>query len=699
MAMRTPSRSSRSGRSAPIRSFGALLVHRLVARRIRPLLSIAAALAATVALAPGAAAAASATDEILLQRAPGASASEVADARREAGVRLVDRPLPGIDRVEVVHGDRARALERLRRDPDIAWAEPARVTRALDEPVPDDPYLRFQWGLMNPGGLLPGSSYPLTAGADIRAVQLWPLATGVGSLVAVADSGVQRHHGELDGRVEQGLDFLAPGGPVPDSGDDPHGHGTAVSTVLAAAMDGAGMVGVAPDAHVLPLRVLDEEGEGSTAGTAAAFGQAADDGVRVVNASLGATGFTYAEWLAIARNPDTLYVVAAGNDGEDLDSGGTPTYPCMYGLPNVLCVGASTGQDKPAGFSNFGRYSVDLFAPGERVVASLPHEPGDDPGFWYLDGTSLATPMVAATAALIAAARPDLTPLQVKRIMMGAVDHVEELADLSVSGGRLNAARALQSATSDELDLDPPASPGEVRATLGSGSVTLDWDPVADSDVAGYVLHLDVPGEGWLPLTDVLEESSVNVLGLAPGKTYRFRVIAVDQTGNESAGSAERTVTMPVPPPPPSPPPAPGPPRPAPPRPAPIVPDPVTRPSELEGGEKVEVDPEDEKRRKAKAKVVGLRIVGKASSRSTSSAKLEIRLSAPAKVKISARRRVCKGKRCRYGNARSKTLSLRAGRQRIKLDGRTVGTRLTRGTWRFTVVAPGGSRSVTLRVR
>src|SRR5690606_1298097 len=116
-------------------------------------------------------------------------------------------------------------------------------------------------------------------------------------------------------------------------------------------------------------------------------------------------GFTYAEWLAIARNPDTLYVVAAGNDGEDLDSGGTPTYPCMYGLPNVLCVGASTGQDKPAGFSNFGRYSVDLFAPGERVVASLPHEPGDDPGFWYLDGTSLATPMVAATAALIAAAR------------------------------------------------------------------------------------------------------------------------------------------------------------------------------------------------------------------------------------------------------------------------------------------------------
>src|SRR6185295_357606 len=99
----------------------------------------------------------------------------------------------------------------------------------------------------------------------------------------------------------------------------------------------------------LPLRVLDASGSGSGSAVAAAFDLAGRLGIPVVNASLGSSGLTTAQRTAINLHPNTLYVVAAGNDGHDDDV--TPTYPCAIPSPNVVCVGASDNRDGRAGFS------------------------------------------------------------------------------------------------------------------------------------------------------------------------------------------------------------------------------------------------------------------------------------------------------------------------------------------------------------
>ena len=166
--------------------------------------------------------------------------------------------------------------------------------------------------------------------------------------VAVADTGVDPGHPDLAGRIVPGYDFV-------DDDTDPqdgHGHGTHVAGTIAAAENGAGVIGVAPEALVMPLRVLDDNGGGNSADVAAAFAYAGDRGVRVVNASLGSPYPSLVERRAIHEHPGTLYVVAAGNGGPDGvgddNDGATREYPCAHDEPNLICVGATDSDDARA---------------------------------------------------------------------------------------------------------------------------------------------------------------------------------------------------------------------------------------------------------------------------------------------------------------------------------------------------------------
>ena len=116
----------------------------------------------------------------------------------------------------------------------------------------------------------------------------------------------------------------------------------------------------------------------------------------MVNASLGGQSFSRAEHDAIAAAPNTLFVVAAGNDGADNDT--TPEYPCDYELANVVCVAASDRDDALASFSNYGSANVDLAAPGVDIASTWPGG-----RYVLLDGTSMATPHVSGAAALLLA--------------------------------------------------------------------------------------------------------------------------------------------------------------------------------------------------------------------------------------------------------------------------------------------------------
>ena len=175
------------------------------------------------------------------------------------------------------------------------------------------------------------------------------------------------------------------------------------------------MVGVAPQALVMPLRVLDDNGGGNSADVAAAFAYAGERGVRVVNASLGSPYPSQAERRAIREHPSTLFVVAAGNGGPDGigddNDDDTREYPCAHEEPNLICVGATDANDARAAFSNYGTTSVDLLAPGQDIVSDwvgghqtvLDQYFGVGAGFEIMQGTSMASPHVAGAAALAAA--------------------------------------------------------------------------------------------------------------------------------------------------------------------------------------------------------------------------------------------------------------------------------------------------------
>jgi hypothetical protein len=212
--------------------------------------------------------------------------------------------------------------------------------------------------------------------------------------------------------------------------------------------------------------VLNASGQGTASAVASAFDLAGRLGIPVVNASLGSSGLSTAQRTAINAHPDTLYVVAAGNDAHDDDS--TPTYPCVIPAANIVCVGATDNRDTRASFSNVGRTSVDLFAPGVSILSTY----GTDYG--YMNGTSMATPHVAGTLALMRQATPTLNAAQLKQGVLDGADRVPALGGLSVTGGRLNAANAIQAVRSlaglaplvatEPIALDPAPAPTSAPA-------------------------------------------------------------------------------------------------------------------------------------------------------------------------------------------------------------------------------------------
>jgi len=383
---------------------------------------------------PASAVAAAGNERIVVQARPGLTAGERADVRADAGVRAVERlPLPGMEVVSAPRGERDEALAALARDPAVAWAEPDHPVRVATA----DPFWTELWGLRS------------ASDADIDAEEAWAVSRGTDVTVAVADTGVDAGHPDLQGRLVPGRDFIADA-VADDDPRDGHGHGTHVTGTIAAGEDDKGIVGVAPASRVMALRVLSDDGSGLSSDVAAAFAYAGDHGVRIVNASLGSSSPSRAQEEAIAAHPDTLYVVAAGNAGADVD-GGSPAYPCALALPNVLCVGATTRSDVAAAFSNRGVVSVDLHAPGQDILSTLP---GGSYDWW--NGTSMAAPHVAGAAALLAAEHPGWDAAQLREALLAGADRLPALAGLSATGGRLNAARALRVAASRPA---PPSSP------------------------------------------------------------------------------------------------------------------------------------------------------------------------------------------------------------------------------------------------
>jgi thermitase len=401
-------------------------------------------------------------------------------------------PKIGVLALRVLAGEECTLLEMLRRDPRVAYAELDYVVRSLDvrsspfalrhslltlRPsdviTPDDPGWINQWGP-----------------AKIEAPAAWGVVTGTPDVViAVLDTGVYLDHEDLASKLWTNPGEI-PGNWVDDDGNgqvddihgwhffhswsgstyfpaedsdvrDDNGHGTHVAGIAAAAANnGAGIAGLAWGARIMPVKVLNQYGDGFYSDLAAGIIYAADNGARVINMSLGGAESSQMLCAAVdyARRHGAVVVSATGNDG-------APWVRYPAACPSALAVAATDSDDQQTSFSNYGS-QVALAAPGTDIYSTWCHQNiylKLCDGNYYLtkSGTSMATPHVSGVAALIWSRWPALTADAVAmQITRTAVDVASPGWDEYTGWGRLNAAAAVTPLTAPAdlwIQLSAPA--------------------------------------------------------------------------------------------------------------------------------------------------------------------------------------------------------------------------------------------------
>ncbi len=241
---------------------------------------------------------------------------------------------------------------------------------------------------------------------------------------------------------------------------DDNGHGThTAGTIGAVGNNGVGVVGVNWQVQIMALKFLDGSGQGTDLNAARAVEYAALHGARVSNNSYGGGdgGSDLANAITDAENQGHVFVAAAGNSGQNTDV--TPNYPSAYPNPNIIAVAAIGNNGTLASFSNYGRTTVDIGAPGVSVYSTLPNH-----SYGYLSGTSMATPHVTGTVALLLAEHPSWTYSQIIQQVLTSATPDSSLAGKTVTGGILNAAAAVGGARAGSV-----ADAGFEQVQVGAG--------------------------------------------------------------------------------------------------------------------------------------------------------------------------------------------------------------------------------------
>lgn len=364
------------------------------------------------------------------------------------------------------------AVQMLSQNPYVEIVEPNFIYRAVR--TPNDPLLGNLWGMRN-AGQADSSNSAGVAGVDIDAERAWDIETGSDNVVvAVIDTGVDWNHPDLaanswintaeangtagvdddgNGFVDDihGMNFTQAGTPNANPLDD-HGHGSHCSgTIGARGDDGKGIVGVAWNTKIMALKFLGADGSGSLEGAIKAIDYATKMGANIMSNSWGGGGMSQLMKEAIERAnaKGILFVAAAGNDGANNDT--SPHYPSNYDVPNVLSVAAIDNKGNLASFSNYGRRTVHVGAPGVNIYSSTHGGRYDS---W--SGTSMATPHVSGVAALLISHEPNLTAVEVKQRLMATTKPLRGLKNKVASNGLTNAYNALTN-TIAPPDMNDPA--------------------------------------------------------------------------------------------------------------------------------------------------------------------------------------------------------------------------------------------------
>ena len=367
------------------------------------------------------------------------------------------------------------ALEELKRNPEVTWAEPNLIYKSfqnendlLPADGPFEPPAKKP-ALPQPSQAEPGSSdarlFLMWASKTLRLPEVWKISVGnKKTIVADIDTGIDYTHEDLmptlwrnpketagdkkdndgNGFVDDviGWDFVSNDNLPFDDG----GHGTHTAGIIAAAEhNSVGVAGVSPGVSLMALRFINgKTGSGELANALKCIRYAMDNGATVLNNSWGGNEYSKAlrDIIELAGKKGITFVAAAGNSQSNNDI--TPIYPAAYKATNLIAVASSRRTDEMSGFSNYGFNTVHLAAPGTGIYSTLPMWTRYRYGM--LDGTSMAAPQVTGAAALLKSTWPQLTPAQIKSLLIASVDKLPAFEGKVKSGGRLNIFAALQTA-------------------------------------------------------------------------------------------------------------------------------------------------------------------------------------------------------------------------------------------------------------
>lgn len=322
----------------------------------------------------------------------------------------------------------------------------------------NDPGLSRLWGFRDAsqGGMAVNAAY-----------DSFGSSTGEKVIVAVVDTGVDYNHEDLkpvmwtnageiagngidddnNGYIDDvhGIDTLDRDSNGAATGDpmDTHSHGTHVSGSIGAKQNnGLGVAGVASNVEIMAIRTVPNNGDETDIDVAESFLYAAKHGAKIINCSFGKSRNEGGDLVKdtinhIGQEYGVLVVVAAGNSSQDIDR--RLTYPASFDSESMLVVAATTSSGGMASFSNYGLVNVDLAAPGSGIYSTTPRN-----RYGNMSGTSMASPNAAGVAAEVLSRHPELSPYQLKQILMDNVTRVSRYENRMVAGGQINLLKTLE---------------------------------------------------------------------------------------------------------------------------------------------------------------------------------------------------------------------------------------------------------------
>jgi subtilisin family serine protease len=490
-------------------------------------------------------------DQVVVAYRDDTSGSERQEVASDLGLTVISSTPDLQTQVVRGRGVSAATVRRLLADDPRVEAVAPNYQRELVDDVTSEPQFHNQWALDNTGQTILGTKG--VAGIDIDGKEALQFAAGSPNVVvAVIDDGIDLTHPDLVDAIWTNPGEI-PGNGIDDDNDgfidDVHGwdfchndadpsevgidwHGTHTAGTIAASLNGVGVVGVAPGVKILPIKAF-EHGPNCVGGMApgsdgliiAAINYAKKLHVPIINASWGGAGKSAVLDSAVA-NSGALFVAAAGNNGQNLDSKGIDFYPAETNAANVLSVAAVDQKGAKPSFSNYGALAVDIAAPGVHILSTVPGDYG------FSDGTSMAAPHVAGVAALGLSVAPGLTTAALKDRVLSRGTILQGVVGKTLTGRIVDAMRV--------ADVTGPSSSPVNRHGINVGQVigsslstTMVWPPATDdhSGVSSYIVRRRVGTGGWTILDSSLGTTSYKV-SLPIGATQQFGVAARDGAGN-----------------------------------------------------------------------------------------------------------------------------------------------------------------------